>query len=481
MTYRVERKKWILYRHTSNFDLVTAVGVNLKYFSKTSISEEDKLNLLKKLKTLAYYKERNPLLPLDSINHRINTLAYFMFGYKDTVNGKKRFLYSPLGNLFLKYLNDNEKKSKIFITMLFGLQFEHPHGGTDKSFQLYPFRLVFKLLFDKRLEKKLYAYEVAYLIVFVQSVDNDVYENLVANMLNMRQWSDEKIEEAFKEDEHTYVNAIYEWDYYMTELLKSAGIIHKIEGKIICRLQQGQNTYRRITRNYIELSPNLLEYCSKLLNLYPAENKPLKLNDQERLRIDVVKEIYNFYPQVLLEEIGENSNDLKFKLLTLAKLIEEYANNNNGQYAYKFEDVLVSGFNMFYNLEAKKIGGSGNTDIECLYLTKRKKFDVDAKSTMNKLLSINAGRLAEHRSRIGGEYTIVVTPRYVRAVLIDISNSPVVIITANTLSEYLYNNIDNDVREIDYESFDKIITNNLGKDVSKYISELTLEKFSVKN
>ena len=94
MTHRIERKKWILYRHTSSFDLVTAVAVNLKYFSKTSISKKDKLELLKKLKTLAYYSERNPELPLDSINHRINTLAYFMFGYKAKVDGQDRFLYS---------------------------------------------------------------------------------------------------------------------------------------------------------------------------------------------------------------------------------------------------------------------------------------------------------------------------------------------------------------------------------------------------
>ncbi|MCE9540680.1 MAG: restriction endonuclease, partial [Bacteroidetes bacterium] len=97
MTYRIERKKWILYRHTNNFDLLTAVAINLKFFSKTSISKEDKLGLLIKLKELAYYKERNPELPLDSINHRINTLAYYMFGYKDVIDGQNRFLFSPLG------------------------------------------------------------------------------------------------------------------------------------------------------------------------------------------------------------------------------------------------------------------------------------------------------------------------------------------------------------------------------------------------
>lgn len=45
-----------------------------------------------------------------------------------------------------------------------------------------------------------------------------------------------------------------------------------------------------------------------------------------------------------------------------------------------------------------------------------KKFSVEAKSTSNKLPSLNAGRLAHHRELIGARYTIVVTPRYVPSV-----------------------------------------------------------------
>ena len=133
MTHRVERKKWILYRHTNNFDLLTAVAANLKSFSRESISNEDKKQLLLKLKELEFYKERNPEMPLDAINHRINELAYYMFGYKDNTDGKARFMFSPLGNLFLRHIGDSQKLSKIFLAMLCGLQFQHPHGGSDPS------------------------------------------------------------------------------------------------------------------------------------------------------------------------------------------------------------------------------------------------------------------------------------------------------------------------------------------------------------
>lgn len=183
MTHRIERNKWILYRHTNNFDLITTVAVNLKFFSKTSISKEDKRELLLKLKELDHYKERNPELPLDAINHRINTLAYYMFGYKGKIEGKDRFLFSPLGNLFLKNIGYKEHLPKIFFTMLWGLQYQHPHGGSDPIFKLYPFRLIFKLLNDQRLEYKLYAFEVAYHVVFTKEIDNKKYELLVKKIL----------------------------------------------------------------------------------------------------------------------------------------------------------------------------------------------------------------------------------------------------------------------------------------------------------
>jgi type II restriction enzyme len=248
---------------------------------------------------------------------------------------------------------------------------------------------------------------------------------------------------------------------------------------VITKLQHGNtNTFRKITRNEVSIPENLKSLIEQLENEYSFIEKPLLLNDPERLKLDVVKEIYSFYPKTLIVEIGEAVDDFKFELLNLPKLIEQYANNNDGAEAYLFEDALADGFNMFYNIEANKISGAGNTDLECLYIPRKKKFTVEAKSTKNKLSSVNAGRLAGHREKIGGAYTIVVTPRYVPAVLQDIRTSPIVIIRANTFSEYLYNCIDNDIREIDYEDFDSIIVNNLGKDISKNISDLTISRFA---
>lgn len=106
-----------------------------------------------------------------------------------------------------------------------------------------------------------------------------------------------------------------------------------------------------------------------------------------------------------------------------------------------------------------------------------KKFSVEAKSTSNKLPSLNAGRLAHHRELIGARYTIVVTPRYVPSVKYDIKGQDIVIIKANTLSEYIYNYLNAGIREIDYTEIRDIIQNNLGKDISLELSESTLMRF----
>lgn len=58
--------------------------------------------------------------------------------------------------------------------------------------------------------------------------------------------------DRFLQDRHAYVNSAYEWDYYIYEFLKSAGVLKKTKGDVICKLQQGNTaTYRKITRNAV--------------------------------------------------------------------------------------------------------------------------------------------------------------------------------------------------------------------------------------
>ena len=360
-----------------------------------------------------------------------------MFGYKDKVDGNDKFMFNPLGNLFLKNIKDKNKISKIFFTMLWGVQFPNSLG-TDPIFQIYPFRLIFKLLHDERLENKLFAFEVAYHVVFVKSINKENYEELVKSILEIRKLSNEDLEKNFKEEEHVLVNATYEWDYYVSKFLVGAGILEKEEGEVICTLNQGENTTRKLTKNVVTLNKNVESLYVKLEQSYPVTEKPFLLNDPEQLSINVTKDIHNFFPEELLEEIGEKKDKIKLELLNLPKLIEKYAENHDGKEWDLFEDVLVDGFNSFYNVEARGLGGAGKTDVECLYITKKIKFAVDGKSTKAKLSSLNAGRLSHHRKKIGALYTIVVTPRYVPSVKFDIKESDTVKILVLVLCPIYY-------------------------------------------
>lgn len=369
--------------------------------------------------------------------------------------------------------------------MLFAMQFPHPGSGTPHKFNLYLFRLIFKLMLDPRLNGKLYNQEYECILAFLETINAQNYEKLVNNILEMRSKSNEELIRILKKKEHTYVNNIHEWETFTQTLFEQIGLIKKHEGDFLCKLYHPLNegskskpTGRNATRGYIKLNPELVPFISLLLEKYKYDEIPLSLKDEERLEIDIVKEIYSFYPKELLEEIGE-FNPIIDELLKLPKLIKSYAVNEQHGDCYNFEEKLAEGFNQFYNVDAIWRGGSGNTDVECVYTheTRGKKFAVDGKSTAHKLSSLNAGRLRFHREKIGGKYTIVITPKYVPAVKQDIYNEPIVIITSSTFSEYLYNCISHNIRDIDYTDFDEIIMNNLGTDVSKKISDLTLEKF----
>lgn len=479
MTRRIKQNKWILYRHTSDLNLVLKVAEFLKNKLHKDVGKDEKKKLQNKLAQLGLYNERNVNRPLDAINHKINTLCFFMFGYKEKDTNNEKFIFSPLGNLFLKYSNDTQKRRLIFLTMIWAVQFEHPHSGTDTSISLYPFRLIFKLLQDSRLQNKLFAYEISYAVVFSTKMNSVLYEELVKKLLNLRKLSDDEIFELFLEDPHAYVNSVYEWDYYTSKILQSEGVVSIDKGAIIGKIKHGNtNTFRKISKNVFSIPKDLAEYVEVLQSNYSYDSDVLELNHPNRPRLDVIKEVYSFYPKELMKRLGEYSKQID-QILQLPKLIKEYSRNSDGETAYLFEDVLEDGFNQFYNVSAKKIGGAGNPDLECVFLEMNKKFTVDAKSTKNKLSMINAGRLRHHREMIGGKYTIVITPEYVPAVLRDIENTQVVILLASTFSEFLYNNLVIDNRKIDFRLIDEIIETNLGEDISDEVSNITIGTFGI--
>lgn len=480
-----EQKHWVFKKHTNNIELLTEVALYLKA-NKASISKDEKERMYEEFSRTSLYNPRISLRdePLDAINHKLDGLKYFMFGYSDQIEGRTKFIFSPLGNLYLKYLDEKDTLSKIFSAMLIGMQFPHPFSKPSEDFMLYPFRLIFSLLLEPRLDGKLYHYEVVRFLIYIRKITPGLYEDLIVKILQSRKESDDDRFRYLKINEFEVTKSVYEWQYYMSSILDEINVIEKDDGDAYIDLYHPQKptsksapTKRKANNGFFSLNKIVKPLIKTLLSEYTLYDQPLTLNNSKRKSDDVVKEIYSFYPSELLSEIGEMPNPLEMQLLELPKLIEEYSQNPDNRTFNKFEDVLEEAFNMFVNVDAQKLSGAGRTDIECLYLTINEKFAVEAKSTAKKLSAINAGRLRRHRNLIGAKYTIVITPRYVPSVKYDIQGQEVVIIKANTLSEYLYNNIVSHNREIDYGEIQEIIVNNLGNDISPEVSELTLTKF----
>lgn len=314
--------------------------------------------------------------------------------------------------------------------------------------------------------------------MFVESIKNsNQYTSLVNKILEFRELNDDEISSIFRNDvSNNLVNAVYEWDYYVKNVLSYFNLIESFEGNIITKLNHGTSTVRYLKKSFIKIESSVREFLTRLESEFSLYDTPIELKSENYLTKEIKKEIYNFCPTILLEELNEDNQN--YDILKLPKLINEFAQNPDGVGYDKFEDILEESFNMFYNVEANKRSGAGNTDIECIYFDLNKKFAVEAKSTKNKLSLVNSGRLSEHLRLIGGKYTIVITSRYVPAVLHDIKNTNIVILLANTFSEFIYNNLINNNREIDFKLFDDIIERKLGSDISSEISKLTLENFA---
>jgi type II restriction enzyme len=468
--------RWILYKHTSDVDIIRQTAIELK-FSK-GLNKESKKDLMNQLRKKGLYTGRNPDEPLDSIQHRINTLLYYMFGFREGKGESKKFAFSPLGNIFLKNLENQENLKNITLAMVWGKQFPDPFFGTDPSINVFPFRLLFEFMSDARLGSGLTAIDYMGVVSKMANGRTDTYEKAIDEILQLRGLTTSETETKFNENLHHNVNAFHEWQY-TRRLLESLGLVQNSQGAKLFSLMHGKSTKRGVDSAVTRIAPNVQPLLGKLRKAYPFHNPTVNLNDPERLRVDAIREIYSFLPIELLEHIGMGDDGPDQVIAELLKAMARFSLNQEKGAPDGFEEKLTAAFNLFNDVQAEWIGGPGNTDIECLYTTKKRKFAVDAKSTSKKLTGLNAGRLKLHREKISASYTIVITPGFTPSALSDVKGSEVVILLFNTFNDYLSNALHNELGGASYDDIDGIVGSNLGGDITELVSSLTLEKYGV--
>ena len=484
-----KRNKWTLMKYIKDFNLMVLYADAVRN-GKADVSDKALKQILEGMEMDDLYHPRFGKPSVHTIHFKICQVVYYMFAHKFKMKGNKvdKIIFSPLGNLLLDNKDDFKVVSRTFLCMLIGMPFKHPFNKMHKSFNLYPFRLIFKLLLDDRLGKELYHDEVFYFVMFSKETDEIHYENLVFEILNFRKicpTEKYKLFKSNKEVEDVIANGLHEWNY-TSGILEEAGIINwsKSDENYGVLIHGNGSGRRRYKNDSISLKQEISPFCEILINNYSFSEKPQDLIASLQLNSEYVIQLYNFYPVELIEELELKTSE-QDKIISILKISDEinhYAKNKEHGDAYKFEDVLTVGMNYFYDVLAEKHASAGTTDIECIYTSENyidEKFDVEAKSTKNKLLQINNGRLRYHREIIGSNYTIVITPNFAPAVIEDIKNSNNVILRSSSFSNYLYQSISKNGREISYSPIHEIINTNMGKDITPYVNQYVYENFGI--
>lgn len=484
-----KKNKWTLMKYIKNFDLMVLYADAVRA-GKADVSDDALREILKGMKIDNVYNPRFGKLSVDTIKFKVCQIVYYMFGYKLKIKGNKveRIVFSPLGNLLLDYKDDKKLVSRTFLCMLLGMPFAHPFNKMHKSFNIYPYRLIFKLLTDKRLDYKLNHDEVFYHVMFYKDINKKSYNELVNEIVAFRKISTSEKYKLFtsrKIIEDVLANALHEWNY-ASGILQQAGILdwHQADDNLGVLVHGGGSGRRRYKSDSVQIKSEIYNFVSLLISIYSYEEKPQDLTAKLQLNSDYIIQLYNYYPTELILELGIDSEEQE-KIISILKITDDinlYSKNPVQGDAYKFEDILCDAFNYFSDVEAEKHASPGTTDIECIYTpldAVDKKFDVEAKSTKNKLMHLSAGRLRHHRDQISSEYTIVITPNYVNAVLEDIKGTQTVLIRSGSFSNFLYQSISNKGRDISYKPIDEIALNNLGKDITEGINQYVYEKFGV--
>lgn len=484
-----KRNKWTLMKYIKDFDLMVLYADYVRS-GKADISFDALEEILKGLEIDNIYSPRFGKPSVHTIFFKVCQIVYYMFGYKLKVKGNTadRIVFSPLGNLLLDNKDDKKIVSRTFLCMLMAMPFAHPFNKMHKSFNIYPYRLIFKLLTDKRLDFKLNHDEVFYHVMFYKDIDEKSYNELVKIILDFRKTSSNNKYKLFTKNvivEDVLANALHEWNY-ASGVLQQAGILdwNQASDNHGVLIHGGGSGRRRYKSDSVAIKKEIFDFVALLVSNYSYEEKPQDLTTKLQLNSEYVIQLYNFYPIELIKEL-EIDNKEQEKIISILKITDDinlYAKNSVHGDAYKFEDVLCDAFNYFSDVEAEKHASAGTTDIECLYTpidSISKKFDVEAKSTKNKLMTLSAGRLRHHRVQIGSKYTIVVTPNYVNAVLEDIKETDTVLIRSGSFSNFLYQSISKRGRDISYKSIDEIVVNNLGTDITPIINQYVYENFGV--
>ena len=481
---RSMENKWILQKNISSSKLLKTFVEALS----EDDNEVDKEGLKNRLKDKDSYQGRSDEGSSSTMGVRLSQACFYMFGYKKD----QKFFPSPMTNLFLKK-NREISDSQIALINLYSMQYPNHYSDINDNFRIYIGRLFVKLLLETRLDEKLYIDECIYFLMFLEKIDQNIYNQLVDSILEFRNLTYEKKLELFEsvdDYQRVFGNATHEMNYYFLRIFAGFGVFEIIpdsnhnSGKLFDFKQGNTKRYDAYAPNksfsgYVIIAPDIKNDAMKLNeNFNTFDLPPIKAD--ELTTEDWIREIYQFKPLEYIDIIMSNDEERREIIQIIKNMV--YNSKFGSRDGRSFEISLKPFFELFEENRVVEIhGGSGDTDLVCtmddnednLY-----KINVDAKTTRRSTSSIIARRINDHIRQHGSKYCIIVSPRFARGVKRDIENNNIVTIEAETLADYcLKECLSSDYNLADFTSLDVLISDNLGTDITKAVDKLIEIKY----
>ena len=471
--------KWIFQKNISGTEILIEYVKALKQeiFVDYEILKDN-------LKRKSLYKGRSNQGSTSTFGVRLSQISFYMFGFKKN----NKFIPSPMAINLTNELNNKSEIAKNTLINLFSIQFPHPNSDTPDNFEINAGRLIVKLLLEPKLQKRLYMDEFAWFVPFLEKMDELIYKDLVSNILEFRKLNFlQKLDlfKSAKDYERLFANIFHEFNYYFLRIFHDFGVLSKFvdndhNGGKIFKFKHSEKTFRndsiakkQLTTGYFCLNSDLHELAERLLNKFSVFDKPLTTRDENLTKSDLQKQLYEIRPIAYLAEVFEKS-DKERQILDIINYMVEMSvkPNTDGK---EFELSVVNIFKMFGDIiKIDHISGAGDTDISCIgdFDSQNFKFVVETKARSS-INGLNVTRIERHIEKNGSKYCIVVAPRFPNAVIQDVMNKNVALITADSLANFCSKEILlNRTSYINFYRLHNLIIENLGKEISEEVNTL---------
>lgn len=489
---RSMEKKWIFQKNISSSKLME---IYVEVINETK--DVDKEIIKSKLKKDNAYKGRSNQGSLNTMGVRFSQMCFYMFGYKSSNS-----IFVP-SQTTINMINKTSAVNKNMLVNLFALQYPHPYSKTPNDFVIYAGRLIIKLLTEKRINQKLYIDEMIWFLPFVKTINEKSYNELVESILEYRKLNYFEKNELFSSVDNyveVFANCLHEINYYFITIFKGFDVLETVsdakhnDGKLF-KFKHGQTeTYRtdRICKNinnsgYIKLNDSLIEAAELLINKFSPFDRPITMADKYVFsKEDWISDLYEIELIEYLNTIFPDYDKQREIINAISTMT--YMSKYSSVDGKDFEKALKPVFELFREiLNVEIISGAGDTDLLCSIedntiqsgLDNIYKINIDGKSRKSST-NLNPLRLVRHLKIHSSKYCIVVAPRFSRGTILDISNLPVVLITADSLARYCSKEcFSSDDSFADYTSINEIIINNLGKDITPLVDKLTMNRYGI--